>query len=257
MNIIPAWAILLLIFALLALAGGLAFWLYEYVRGGAQSGTQSDAQSGVQGGAQSSLHSTAVTPGQTADRNGGENEAQELLRVSRMPKGDIAIFVLGQRYRHLREIKDRHVGGEAVAAIKAITLFAKGWLPALRRDEETSASVEPIIDPEAFLEKLQSADLFPRGKTSRSSGLFGINRPNPPSTPIEPLSTPADEINRLIEERVEQYPHMQKHNIHLTTNLDGGLCFHVGLHTFSTLEEITDPQVRAFVQDTIRKWKEM
>lgn len=252
MNVIPAWAILILIFALLALAGGLAFWLYEYVRGGAQSG----AQGGAQSGAQSSLHSTAATPGEAADRNGVENEAQELLRVCRMPKGELVVFVLGQRYGHLREIKDRHVGGEAVAAIKAITLFAKGWLPALRKDEETPASVEPAIDPEAFLEKLQSADLFPREKTGRSSGLFSVNRPGATSTPIEPLSTPADEINRLIEERVEQYPPMQKHNIHLTTNPDGSLCFHIGLHTFGAPEEIADPQVRAFVQDTIQKWKE-
>ncbi|HDQ71711.1 MAG TPA: hypothetical protein ENN19_06395 [Chloroflexi bacterium] len=244
MDIIPTWLILVLIVALLALAGGLTFWLYYYITAKGQSNSQPA--------------SSSITPSPTQKSSGGgPSEEQELLRVCRTPKGDIVIFVLGQRYSHLREIKDKRVGGEAIAAIKAITLFAKGWLPALRKDEqEEHIGAESTVDPETFLKQLQSADLFPR-ETSRPSGLFSRNRPSVSSAPVKPLSTPADEINQLIEEQVGRYPQMQKHHIHLTTNLDGSLCFHVGLHTFSSPEEITDAQVRAFVQDTIRKWKQM
>jgi hypothetical protein len=68
--------------------------------------------------------------------------------------------------------------------------------------------------------------------------------------------TPADAINGVIQQRLEDRPDLARHNVRLTTGQDGGLRFHVGLQTFAAAEEISDPEIREFVQDAIQEWRE-
>jgi hypothetical protein len=75
--------------------------------------------------------------------------------------------------------------------------------------------------------------------------------------PLDSLLTPADQINGLVQRRLEDRPDMAKHgHIRLTTGKDGGLRFHVGLQTFTAVDDIPDLKVRALIQDVIREWKE-
>jgi hypothetical protein len=175
-------------------------------------------------------------------------DERELLRVSRMKKGDLAVFVQGRPYRHLQEVTDPQTGIETAEAINAVMGFAKGWLPATQQ----SAAPEPAapkssVDEAAFLEQLRQSDLFPAGKPS---GL----RPRRSSKP-DPLRTPAEEINDLIQRRLERWPDLLKEKVSLSTREDGSLCIQVGLWTFGAVDEIPDPQARALVKDAIREWE--
>jgi hypothetical protein len=68
--------------------------------------------------------------------------------------------------------------------------------------------------------------------------------------------TPADAINELVQQRLQERPDMARQIISITTGADGGLRIRVGLKTFTDAGAIPDPEARALVQDAIREWKE-
>ena len=239
MDALPPEILILIVAIVSALAGGLLTWTVSYISGGGKSKRQHRR-----------------LPAATAQ---GEPEApapageQELLRVSRTKKGSLAVFVQGQRYRRLPEITEPQVGHETIAALKAVLTFAEGWLPSPSQSPSQPAPRRSTVDEEAFLEQLRQSDLF---SLDKPSGLRGRPRRRPSSPrQLEPLLTPADEINDLVRQRLREQPDLARHSIRLTTGEDGGLCIHVGLQTFDAVNDIPDLQVRALIQDAIREWE--
>ena len=244
MDAIPPFVFLILVLALLALAAGLVIWLFGYV-----TGDQKRTSKPIEKTMEERESSTPTGTG-------------ELLSVYRMEEnGELAVFVQGQRYGHLREIRDRQLGSDVVEAIKCVMMFADGWLPVLRQEPSQpvpakSIESEPAQLPaagEAFLEQLRQSDLFPAEK--KPAGLLdGLARRRKRRT-LDSLLTPADVINGIIQQRLEERPTLARHNIRRTTGQDGGLRFHVGLQTFAAAEEISDPEIREFIQDAIQEWR--
>jgi hypothetical protein len=242
MDTIPSFVFLVFALILLALAGGLGFWLYNYITGGGTGDGKHERPSVVEASA-----------GEEATM---ETDAQELLSVRRTKRGDLAVFVQGARYHHLREIRDPQLGQETVEAIRRVLAFAEGWLPSLRQEPSQPPSAESNVDEEAFLEKLRQSDMF--SLEAPSSGPFGRRSRGGrrPFQPLEPLLTPADAINELVQQRLQERPDMARQIISITTGADGGLRIRVGLKTFTDAGAIPDPEARALVQDAIREWKE-
>lgn len=239
MDAIPASVFLVLALALLSLAGGLGVWVYKYFTGG---------------GSESQKRERPPTTKASAEVEvAAEAGAQELLSVCRTEKGELVIFVQGQRYQHLREIKDPQLGNETVKAIRRMLTFAEGWLPSLSQEPSPPSPTQSTVDEESFLEQLRQGDMFPVGTSP--PGLFSRRKRKPPQ-PLAPLLTPADEINELVQQRVQERPDMAKRDIRITTSADGSLRIRVGLHTFTKVDDISDPEVKSLVQDVIREWKE-
>jgi len=141
MGELPLAVYVILALASFAIAGGLLVWIVGYVRG---RGKESH------GGREK----PAVAP------SAGE---QELLRVSRVKKGNLVVFVQGRRYRHLREITDLQVGHETIEALKAVLAFAEGWLPSVQQQRSTQPSpTKPTVDQEVFLQQLRQSPPPPK-----------------------------------------------------------------------------------------------
>jgi hypothetical protein len=242
MDTIPPFVLLVFALVLLALAGGLGFWLYNYITGG---GTGN-------GGHERPLVAETSARGKATMGT----DAQELLSVRRTKRGDLVVFVQGARYHHLREIKDPQLGKETVEAIRCVLAFAEGWLPSLRQEPSQPPPAGSSVDEEAFLERLRQSDMF--SLEAPSSGPFGRRSRGGrrPFQPLEPLLTPADAINELVQQRLQERPDMARQIISITTGADGGLRIRVGLKTFTEAGAIPDPEARALVQDAIREWKE-
>ena len=229
MGILPAFFYLILALAAFAVAAGLLVWVIRYVgRSGQNPGKHPDPAD------------TSAAP------STGE---QELLRVSRTQKGELAVFVRGRRYRHLREISDRQIGQETVEAIKAVLAFAEGWLPRLRQPSsqpDAGPNHRPddrasTVDEEEFLERLRQADMF------------ASRRPPGPSE-AEPL-IPVEAINELVQERLRERPDLLGQHVYLTTEANGNLRIYVGLETFESIDDIPRPEVRTLIQDAIHEWE--
>jgi hypothetical protein len=234
MDAIPTPVFLVFALALLALAGGIGVWLYNYATGGGAKSSK-----GEQSPAAKALVETETSI---------PTSAQELLSVHRLERGELAIFVRGQRYYHLRGIKDAQMGIDAVEAVVSVMSFAEGWIPTIQGTQQSKPAPKSTVDQEIFLEQLRQGDLFPdsqptgqRRRSSRSSA---------------PLLTPADQIHELVQQRVQERPDMARRDIRITTSADGSLRFRVGLDTFSEVDDISDLEVKALIQDAIREWKE-
>ena len=71
---------------------------------------------------------------------------------------------------------------------------------------------------------------------------------------LEPLSL-IEEVNDLVQRRLQQEPDLADHLITLTTAIDGSLRIYVDHDVFQGVGEITNPRVRALIQDAIREWE--
>jgi hypothetical protein len=232
MGALPPVIYLILTLAAFIIAGGLLIWVAGYIK----SGGQGDSKRRQQPPTASAL----AEPGTPAPA--GE---QELLRVSRTKKGGLAVFVQGQRYRHLREIKDVQVGRETIEALKTVLTFAEGWLPTPTPSQP--APRESTVDEEAFLERLRRSDLF--SLSPRRGGAGGGVKPRPgPLIPVE-------KINDLVQERLRERPELAGRHVRLTVGPGESLRIYVGQQTFDAVGHIPDLQIRALIQDAIREWE--
>lgn len=190
--------------------------------------------SGVGGGRGKRRHHLPTPP-----KDAAPPEEPEVLRISRTKKGSLTVYVQGRPYRHLQEVSDPQVGIEATEAIKAVLEFAKGLLPAAPPATSQPAPQKSPADKAAFLEQLRQAERFSTGKPVRGA----------------PLRTPAEEINDLIQQRLERWPDLLKEKVRLTTHEDGSLRIHVGLYIYKTVDDVPDPKARALIKDAIREWE--
>ncbi len=221
MGTLPPEFFLLLVAIISAIFGGLLIWLVGYINGDKQSNQSS----------------TAAT---LADPETAPTDEQELLRISRTKKG-LAVFVQGQRHGHLREVADSQMGRETIEAIKAVLAFAEGWLPPPRQAPPPPDPEKSAVDQEDFLDQLRQRDLVPSEESSKS--------PQPEPLPL------VEEIDDLVQQRLQQWPEMTGQRIRLASGEDGNLYIYVGQQTFSSVDDISDPQVQALIRDAIREWE--
>jgi len=221
MGMLPAFFYLILALVALAVAGILLVWIIRYV--GSRDGNPRESPN-------PGIDVTSALAGE-----------QELLRVLRTQKGELAIYIQGQRHRHLREITDPQVGRETIEALKAVLAFAEGWLPASPPTPVPPPARKSSVDEEAFLERLRRANLFAAKGPSRPSSAG--------------LVIPAEAINELVQERLQERPDLAAQPIRLSTESDGRLRIDVGLQSFESVGDIPESAVRSLIQDAIREWE--
>jgi hypothetical protein len=253
MDAIPPFVFLVIALALLCMAGALGVWIFNYFTGG--------------GATSSKRREPLVVPeiesaSPSADEPAGESAQapppadQALLCVRRTERGELAVFVQGQQYYHLRGIKDAQVAQETLEVVKCVTAFAEGWSPAAEQARAEPSPPEPAADEESFLDQLRQTDLFSLETGTSSSGLFGRRNKRKLSSQPQSLVTPADQINDLVQQRLDEQPVKAYQDIKITTGDDGGLCFHVGGRTYAQVDQIPDPEVKTLIQDAIQVWRE-
>jgi hypothetical protein len=221
MGTLPPEFFLLVVAIISAIFGGLLIWLVGYI-----SGDKPSHQS-----------PTAATP---AEPGIAPTDEQELLRVSRTKKG-VIVFVQGQRCRHLREVANSQIGRETIEALKAVLAFAEGWLPTPQQSLPSLAPEKPAGDPKGFLDQLrQRAKFSPENasESSQSGSLLMVK-----------------EIDDLVQQRLRERPELAAQRVRLISGKDGNLHIYVGQQTFNSVDDISDPQVQALIQDAIREWE--
>jgi len=248
MDALPLELIILVIVAFFV--GVVVMWLFNYIRG------QGNQQPG------SATESEGLSP----------TDAQVLLCVMRTESGQPDVLVQGQRYRRLREITNAQMGHETVEALRAIMAFAEEWLPGMQPAPHQPPPGEPATPSAPAAYGAPAASSVPGKPTSneetfleqlRQSNPLSAPRPSvlvpPTSRPrsdlLPPLVPPADQINKLIQQRLRVQPDLVDQKIRLVTGPDGGLIIHVGLQTFNAVNDISDPKAKALIQEAILEWE--
>ncbi|MBU0702582.1 MAG: hypothetical protein KKC18_01785 [Chloroflexi bacterium] len=234
MSSLPPFVYLFLTLAAAIIAIGGFIWLFGYIN---NKKDQEDEQP------------PALEPESKTLASVGE---QELLRVSRTEKGELVIFVQGHRRRRLQEITDPQTGRETIEAIKAVMTFSKDWLPSIRQQAAPSTSPpETSIDQETFLKQLRQA---PPPLSEKPPGLLAPLQRQTPGNLLDPLHL-VDEIDELVQQRLQAQPDLAGRHVRLASGLVGGLCVYVDQQVFEAVGDISDPQIRTLIQDAIHEWE--
>ena len=128
-------------------------------------------------------------------------------------------------------------------AVKEVLAFAEGWLPALQEREATSST------PHQRPISIATGPSSPMGQTTP-----GTMERMEDARLADPLKL-IEEVNTLIQKRLQEQPDLAQRGIRLTRDIDGHLLIYVGQQHYRSADEIPDNVVRSFIQETIRMWE--
>jgi hypothetical protein len=159
-----------------------------------------------------------------------------------MGEDRLAVFVQGKRYRYLQEIKDPQVGRETVEALQAVLTFAEGWLPSLRPESPQIEAQRPAVEERVAPPRPRLSDLILPGRR---------DAPSPPEALV-----PVEQIDKLLQERLQEHSGLAERRIGLSTDASGDLRVYVDGDTFSSVDEVPEPEIQALIRKAIRTWEE-
>ena len=213
----------------------------------------------------------------------------ELMRLARdAASGELVVEVGGQRYAKLTEVTDKQVGEyilklaahllaftngmiETEAGLKSVYNPRVGDLPEpiiapaspLQRSgtpAEKPAAPAPAAVPKpspeaeaAFLASVKAQTNPPEQPQPRGGGLFGRSRTGP--QPILPSLNLADEINKIVQARLQVSPLAATTDIEITDDLSGGIRIKVNGVSYPSPDDVPDPEARALIKASIKQWE--
>ena len=211
----------------------------------------------------------------------------EVMRVIHdREMGRVLVEVDGQRYAHIREIRDAAVGRRVLWAISDLVRFTGGL--AISPQAAQSAQTGPAADgpgkdaasrtetasgagtalgtqvapPPLSPSQPPPASALPGADSvapQQGAGLVGYLRRGfqaPP--PAEPLPSPTAwiaEIDDILQRTVRELPAPPSQPVRVTSAEDGMLQIIVGTRAYGSADEVPDPEIRALIQAAVAEWE--
>jgi pyruvate/2-oxoglutarate dehydrogenase complex dihydrolipoamide acyltransferase (E2) component len=212
----------------------------------------------------------------------------EVMRVIRdRETGRVLVEVDGQRYAHLREIRDAGVGRRVLWAIADLVRFTGGMATNPQavqhaREAEAGAVPEPTFEsPTARLAPppgppASSRSASPGASSPRLSDLtsLGTTEPSAPQQsyslidyfrrgfqapqPTEAVPGPSnfiEEIDEILQRMVRELPRAPSQPVRVASGEDGMLQIIVGIQTYHSADEVPDVQIRRLIQAAVAEWE--
>jgi hypothetical protein len=236
----------------------------------------------------------------------------EVMRVVRDDRtGRVLVEVDGQRYTHIREIRDAQVGRRVLWAIADLVRFTGGMATnpqavrsaAQERNGASFESASPALDapttvmpaeppvppappvtqpgtPAAStangqpVQRTTGPDILPLAGASpawtagstdaslaeqrRPSVLEFFRRGFQQPAAVEPAARPGsfiDEIEAILQQRIAGRGAPLPYDVHVKTGPQGKLQIEVGPNSYSSPEQIPDPEVRDLIKTAVAEWE--
>ncbi len=182
-------------------------------------------------------------------------ETLEVLRVLRdVSDGSLVVEIGGRRYRSLREIDDPQVGRRFMADAQALARFAQ--LDKYAVPETWSAPAQPAApapSPPLAVEPPRP----PQPEEPPLPRRSGLLQPDMQEEiqPEGPLLSMPEQIEAMLQERLERDPALAYRSIHIRSAPDGGVRVEVDGRYYEGVGDVQDDEVRRFIQETIREWE--
>ncbi len=216
----------------------------------------------------------------------------EVMRVIRDPEaGRIMVEIDGQRYTHIREIRDAQVGRRVLWAVADLLRFTGGMaanpqaLKSIPPPEEAAAP-QPATEIMAQPRQIEPLSGFePPPAFERPP----LSTPPPPAVSPRPASTPVsepapganvgqtltsffrrgfqpaatttqpssfiDQIEAILQRRIADLPQPPPFGVHVQSAPDGTLEIEVDRRIYNSPAEVPDPHIRQLIQDAVAEWE--
>lgn len=212
----------------------------------------------------------------------------EVMRVIRDPEaGRIMVEIDGQRYTHIREIRDAQVGRRVLWAVADLLRFTGGMaanpqaLKSIPPPEE-AAMPQPATEIMAQSRQVEPPPAFERPPLSTPPPPAVLPSPAPASTPVsEPVpganvgqtltsffrrgfqpsttttqpSSFIDQIEAILQRRITDLPQPPPFGVHVQTAPDGTLEIKVDRRIYNSPADVPDPHIRQLIQDAVAEWE--
>jgi hypothetical protein len=130
--------------------------------------------------------------------------------------------------------------------------------PAKAASPADAPPLVPPPPPEAEAAFLASLQVKPAKTDSQPSvsrgGLFGRSAPAPAPI-LLPVLNLAKEINTIVQARLTYSPLAQTSRVEVISAMDGGIRINVNGTFYETPDEITDPEVKTLIKESIKQWE--
>jgi hypothetical protein len=184
-----------------------------------------------------------------------------LMQVWQDREGYLVVEVEGQRYRRLFDIQDGKVGRRVLEIIGYLVAFSKGHvmqlLPGANREDRPAANPpEDAIEDasQAVIEKWRLQPETSSRKPRITTDPVPFHRQKKAQERGLTLNL-AEEIDQLVQVRINATPDLLGRRVRVSTAPDGGLRFEVDGVRYARLEEISDAPVQGVIQAAIKDWE--
>lgn len=168
-------------------------------------------------------------------------DAVEVMRVWRdLADGGLVLEIGGQRYRSSRDLR----AGGAIRRFESVVNELQsltGEAPPPARPAPASPDPDPALPPERSPSFLRQMTRVAMGQGSAA--------PEPAELTI------AEQIEALLQARLADRPTFAPRDIHVMPTAAGGLRIEVDDESFDSIGAISDPEVRALLQDVVAEWE--
>jgi hypothetical protein len=198
-------------------------------------------------------------------------DAVEVLRVWRdLADGTLIVEIGGQRFRALNEIQDTNLQRRLMNVVRDLANMARSTpsptLPAPppaparspqppRSAAPTPAEKKPDAPSKPADIDLSSASLSPGTMFREMTKMAMGQRPEPVEAAPPPPSI-AEQIQEVLQRKLEQTPGFTGRSIHIRPSLHGGVRIEVDGRFYEGVGEVDDDAVRQLLQDAVREWEE-
>jgi len=184
-----------------------------------------------------------------------------LMQVWQDAAGVLVVQVDGQRYRRLFDIRDGAVGRRVLDTINRLVAFSRGeesrGAPIVQPPAAPAQAPQPRVVAEeqaqAILDELRQPKVAPK-KSRISMDPVPLRRRSEAQTPGLTLNL-ADEIDQLLQIRVDTDPDLSRRYVHVTSAPDGELRFVIDNSRYNALEEVPEVDVQALIRAAITDWE--
>jgi hypothetical protein len=183
-----------------------------------------------------------------------------LMQVWQAADGVLVVQVEGQRYRRLFDIRDGAVGRQVLETINRLAAFSRGEESHSAPIVQPSASSVQVPPPriveeqaQAVLDELRQPKVAPK-KSRISLDPVPLRRRSEAQIPGLTLNL-AEEIDQLLQVRVDADPDFNRRYIHVTSAPDGGLRFVIDNSRYNALDEVPESDVQALIRAAITDWE--
>ena len=195
--------------------------------------------------------------------------------------GRVLVEVNGQRYAHIREIRDAGVGRRVLWAIADLVRFTGGMATnpqAVQSAREAEADPVRRTASESWTELPASLSGLPspRASAPRLSALASPGTTEPPDPqrsyslidyfrrgfqtpqPTEAVPSPTafiEEIDEVLQRMIRALPTPPSQPVRVASGEDGLLQIIVGIRAYQSADEVPDAQIRRLIQAAVAEWE--
>ncbi len=181
---------------------------------------------------------------------------QDILRMMRDPAtGQVTIYIGGRPYTNFQDIQNPENEQAFTMAFRLLQAFSENTLAAPSPTSEADALLQPAEPPRPAPVAYHAAELPPPELPSMQPFRQWRNlRGKQPASTKYVVKSITEQIEDQLQDKIARTP-LARRGVHVRSEPQGNAVFMLEGKTYSTVDEVPDPEVRQAIREAISEWE--